>query len=167
MVAVDAPPERDRAMVVAADQSGTVELVQWQNGTAWVPQYLADLVAENSDVVAVAVNQSGPCSGLIPEMLSLELPVVKVTESEFFSACGDLSEACAVGAIRIRPNNRWYPAIAGSVRLQRGNQWRIGRVDTSCDVSALCAAALAFSQARRSKFKISVAPKIINLNDFV
>ena len=167
VVAVDAPPERDRATIVAADQNGSMELVWWENGTDWVPQYLADLVAQNDDVIAVIVHQTGSCSGLIPEMLALDLPVQKIGESEFHTACGDLAEACASGTVRIRPNGRWYPAIAGSVRLQRGNQWRIGRADTSCDVSALCAAAMAFSQAKRSKFKISVAPKVINLNDFV
>ena len=167
VIAIDAPPERDRATIVAADQHGNMELVWWEHGTSWIPEYLKELVEQNEDVDSVVVHQTGPCSGLIPELVSLDLPVLKINETEFHSACGDLAEACAAGTIRIRPNLRWYPAIAASIRLQRGNQWRIGRVDASCDVSPLCAAAMAFSKARQSQYRTTVKPGIIDLADFV
>lgn len=167
VVAIDAPPERDRAVIVVVDETLTMELVWWQNGTEWVAEYVQRMIALNPEIMSVVFHGTGPVSGLEAELVSLGLPVEKVNEAQFQTACGDLAEAVAAGGVRIRSNPRWKQSITGSQRLMRGNQWRIGRVDLSCDVSPLCAAAMAFSKARGAQFSPKARPGIIDLADFL
>ena len=167
---VDAPPERHRAVIVAADGNGAIEVVEWKNGTWWVAEWLrAAHVKQGRGLAAIVVHRSGPIGGLIPEMESLGLPLVVINEPDFAQACGRLSEAAMSGGLRVRPSRLWQPAIGGSTRAMRSGSWRIARFDASSDVSVLCAAAMAHSHAMLREFteEKERVSKVWNLADFM
>lgn len=87
-------PDRSRSTIAAAgprpEGGWLIERIETRAGTTWVPAQLAAIRARNPDVVAVALNPSGPAGALLADIEALGVPVIKM---------GQRDEAQATGAV--------------------------------------------------------------------
>ncbi|MFE2997992.1 hypothetical protein ACFXG4_23645 [Nocardia sp. NPDC059246] len=143
-IAVDISPDRSQASMAIAglrpDGMHHVELIENRRGTEWIISYLTSLVAEWAPSAVVV---DGPASSLIPELSSLEVPVHKLTASEFGAACGFFYDSVFNRSLR-HPNQ---PPLNSAVDAARqrplGDMWAWGRRTATSDITPVVAATLA------------------------
>lgn len=139
VLAFDVNPERSAASIAVAG-AGVVEIVEHQDGVAWVGPRITELLAAHPDIGAVVRDPAGPAGATRLE----DVHVVDLTADQVAEACAALVDAIAAGALRLRP----HPALArafGAARIvNRGDgRFVFARRSTEEDLSALYAATAA------------------------
>ncbi len=142
--AVDISPDRSQASVGVAgmreDGLYHVEVIENRRGTDWVLSYLTALVAQWGPVAVVV---DGPASSLVPELEQLEVPVHKLSPSEFGAACGLFYDSVMNRAMR-HPNQPLFNSAIESARKRPlGDMWAWGRKNAASDITPVVAATLA------------------------
>ncbi|MGW0245063.1 terminase TerL endonuclease subunit [Nocardia goodfellowii] len=142
--AVDISPDRSQCSVAVAgmrlDGLYHVEVIENRRGTDWVLPYLTALVAQWGPVAVVV---DGPASSLVPELEQLEVPVRKLSPSEFGSACGLFYDSVMNRALR-HPNQPLFNAAIEAARKRPlGDMWAWGRKTAESDITPVVAATLA------------------------
>ncbi|CRY79879.1 hypothetical protein SAMN05421776_11765 [Nocardia farcinica] len=142
--AVDISPDRGMASIAVCgartDGLYHVEVIENRRGTDWVVPYLAALVAQWGPMAVVV---DGPASSLVPELGTLEVPVLKLGKEEFASACGLFYDSVMNRSLR-HPNQPLFNTAIEAVRKRPlGDTWAWGRRDTDTDITPVVAATLA------------------------
>lgn len=142
--AVDIAPDRGMASIAVAgaraDGFYHVEIIENRRGTDWVLSYLTALVAQWGPVAVVL---DGPASSLVPELENLEVPVRKLSPSEFGAACGLFYDSIFNMALR-HPNQPLFnTAIEAARKRPIGEMWGWGRKNATSDITPVVAATLA------------------------
>lgn len=141
---VDVNPERSAASIVAAAGGvvPVVELVEHRDGTGWLVERTAELVARWGDPF-VFVDGSGPAASMIGELQAAGVHVRPLPPKELVAACGSFFDRVIEARIRIRRDTRLDAAAAGVVKRPVGDAWAWARKHSSVNVSPLIAATLA------------------------
>jgi phage terminase large subunit-like protein len=143
--AIDVSPDRVTSIAVAGvrpDGRVHVEVVENRGGTAWVPDRVADLVAQWSPS-AVVMDPSGPVGALKPALLDRGVPLKETTAREMAQACEAFLSAILEGGLRYRDRYGLTSAVLIARKRPLGNSWAWNRKDRSSDISPLVAATLA------------------------
>lgn len=135
--AVDCNPERTAGTVVAADRSGTVELVDHQAGTGWIVDRAVRLARKYG--APVALNMAGPAGPFGVELRARQVDVVDVSGANFALACQHLYDAVADRKVRVRPHAMFDAAAAAAQRKTVGDAWVWARRSTDIDISPIVA----------------------------
>jgi len=142
--AFDIPLDRATACISVAglrdDGLPSVEIVQYDQGTGWVVERLAELIAEHGGVVVV--DDHGPASSLIPELERREIPLLTLDMGQVAQAAAGIYDAVMGVTLRHRGEPVLTDAVAGAVKRKLGDRWTWGR-GGSGDVSPLVASTLA------------------------
>jgi hypothetical protein len=151
-LAVDAPPERTHAVIVAASFDAEVavaqvEVVDRRRGLAWVVDRAAELYRRH-DVQRICVAGSGPAGSLIPDLERAGLPVEVVNDVELTRAAGATFDAIVERRLSVRPDDRLDDAVAGARKRARGDAFAWARTHRGVDLSPLVAASLAVWSAK-------------------
>lgn len=158
--AVDMPPNRSHASIVAAgereDGLWHVELVpsaivdgepKYLDGTGWVTGRLVELVEKwDGDV---AVDPSSPAGSLIPELQEAGIEPVLVSGREMAQACGAFYDAVTDRRVRHLGQPKLNVSVDAGRKKPYSDAWVWHRKDTSSDISPLVAATLAYHVARK------------------
>jgi hypothetical protein len=143
-IAVDISPDRSTASIAIAgarsDGLYHVEVIENRRGTDWVITALAYLVAQFGPVAVVV---DGPASSLIPELGTLEVPVMKLGPSEFGAACGLFYDSVMNRRMRHLDQPLFTAAIDGARKRALGDLWAWGRSTSTTDITPVVAGTLA------------------------
>ena len=124
-LAVDAPPERTTAVIVAADAGLAVELVDRRAGQAWVAERLRQL-RERHDVRSIVLHGAGPAGTLAVELeRNFGGDVVIASDTDMTLAAGTFYDAVMAGRLeparRSCSTTRWRaPGSAAAATRSRG-----------------------------------------------
>lgn len=157
--AIDVPPDRSTASIAVVGERPDgfqAELVRSINerGTSWVPERVAELVAEWSPV-AVVLDASGPAGSLIAPLSEAGVIVVTTSAREMAQACGFFYDAVTEGQLHHGNDPRLNAALAAARKRNLGDAWAWARKN-STDISPLVATTLALYGL---KSKQAPAPK--------
>lgn len=144
--AVDVPLNRVSAVIVSADSSGALEVVDQRPGTSWVAGRLSELVRSHGG--PVFLDGSGPAAGLVDVLGREGVQVTALKLGEMQAACSQFFDAVADGLVLVRNDGLLDSSVAGVVRRVVGDSWVWGRSKSDVDISPLVAATVAFSGAR-------------------
>lgn len=143
-----APDSASAAILACADGTDgvpVVEVVAHQDGTAWVPGFIADLVTRH-EVTGLGLISGSPAHALLPD-LPKKLPnggtIRVLTGSDVIAACAGFAKDVNEGALVHCGEPDLDAAAAGAVRRFAADGWRWSRRDSSTDISPLYAAAIA------------------------
>ena len=165
--AVDVTPDRSRSAVgVAArraDGLWHVELVDTDQGVAWVAGRVAELVRVHGGVVGL--DPASPAGSLLPELAAAGVAVELVSTRQFGQACGRFLDLVVEGLVRHRCQPGLDAAVAAAVRRPLGDAWAWNRRD-GADISPLVAATLALWLAAEAEAApTKPAPRVVSLAD--
>lgn len=146
-LAVDMTPDRSTSSVVAVgrreDGDASIEVIQHREGTAWVPEYVAERV-ERNEPVAVMLDEASPAGSFVHALEALGVNVTLVEAREYAKAFGLLLDKIDQRGIRHLGGNDLRNAIKGAVKRPIGDgSYGWGRRNSSVDISPLVAATLA------------------------
>ena len=112
-LAVDAPPERNRAVVVAAN-ADCVEVIRAGEGLRWIPEYLDLTLANNEDVVGVAACKAGPASDVVAafERGRRRVPVVWYDTPMLCRAAGQFEDGVLQGVLKLSDPGPDHPELS-------------------------------------------------------
>ena len=156
---IDAAPDGSIAHIVAADASGVIELVEYNNGIDWVPHYVEQHWAEGN-IAGVALLVPGPLSNYEARLVSvgenhrireagtgkLVNPIMKLSQSQFAVASQNLRSNVLDSSIHVVfSDGKFVSALRQSRKRPLGTSgaFTIARKNDSSDCSALVAASLA------------------------
>lgn len=146
-VAAFAAVAHDRSssvLAVAGAAGGTVqvEVARMAQGSWWVADAVADLVARH-DVSAVGVRSSGPSGSLVAPLKAAcragGVPLWKVGPAEFSGMCGALHDAVVDRRLSHRDDPRLNEALAAARRHQVADAWVWASEGVEADPAALIA----------------------------
>lgn len=163
-VAVDVPPERASASIVAARVDGDrvdIDVIAAEAGTGWVVARLTGLGIKH-----VLVEGAGPAAALIGpiERAGIEVKVVSGRESQ--QAAGGFFDAVVESRLAHGRHPALDAAIAGATRRPVGDAWSWSRRSSAVDISPLCAASIATWAASQAVTPV-VAAGFKDLNDYL
>lgn len=141
--------DRSSAAIVAADGSGSVELVQHGGGTGWVVDRCNELTARNPGSWVV-LDKGGP-AGSLHDLIGQCEPM---SGSDAVNAHGLFFDAVVerVG-IAVRSHPVLDKAVEGAVKKSLGDRWVWSRKASTEDVTPLEAATFAWAAARAGRSK--------------
>lgn len=120
--AVEVNPARGSAAISSSwkrvDGDRQVEVIDNREGTNWVPDRLAELVAEHRPCAVVLDVGHGPSNALTVAIENAGVVLTKPSVREFIQACGAFYAGIAEGGVR-HPNEPMLNEAAGSVK------WRL------------------------------------------
>ncbi|QDM55899.1 terminase large subunit [Gordonia phage Trax] len=149
--AVDIDPEGQTAAIYAAgqDRDGlyAIERVAFEDGIQWVPEYLKLLVEKNNPQ-SVALDVSGPCGALVPELQKLGIEYNAMNVNDVKSACGQFLAVVCDSKLRHRravDDPALKTAVQMGIKRTIGHQgaWAWARKDMQSNISPLVAATYA------------------------
>jgi hypothetical protein len=148
---VDVPPERNRAVIVAASSSGDeveVEVIDGHPGLAWVLDRLGELRQTHSDIAGVVLHGAGPAGTFAVELeRAWGSDATIATDGDMTVAAGMFYDSVIEGRQRVRPDDRLDAAVAGARQRKRGDAFAWSRRSLQTDLSPLVAASLAVWRA--------------------
>lgn len=144
--AIDVSVDRKRASVAAAgrrmDGIIHVEVIDNREGTAWIPERLAQLTRDHGHT-AVVVDQVGAAAALLPELTKQGIACTVTNTRDYANACARFYDAVHHGTIRHLDS----PVLNLSVNQARqrvmGDAWAWQRRDLDTDITPLVAVTLA------------------------
>jgi hypothetical protein len=144
--AFDVTPDRAGASIAVCglrpDGLAHVEIVERKRGTGWVPDRVAELVANHSPL-AVICDAAGPAASLLPKLQDLDVDVLTVSAQEHAQGCGLIYDAVAEKTLRHLDTPELSAALKGAVKRPLGDAWAWSRKSSSVDISPLVAVTLA------------------------
>lgn len=148
--AVDAPPERTSAVIVAASYDGVstnVELIDKRDGLGWVSERIVQLV-QHHDARAVVLHGAGPIGTLAAELeRAIGSTLYVLTDSDMTLAAGTMFDAIVDHRLRVRWHQALDDAVVGARKRARGDAFTWARRNAGVDLSPLVAATLAVWKA--------------------
>lgn len=148
-VAFDVSPERRTAIVaVGVNSVGhlAVEVVEADEGTAWVPERLRELSDEGS-VVEIVCDGYGPASSVAKVADEYGLSIRRLDAGDHAQACGLFVDRITEATIRHGSDEALDAAIRGARTRPLVDQWAWSRRNSKVDISPLVAATLAVFSA--------------------
>lgn len=148
-LAVDAPPDRSSAVILAASNDGgpVIELIEKRTGLSWIIDRLRGL-CDHHDVRAIVVHAAGPAGTLAMELeRNFGSTVVLATDADMTVAAGMFYDTVMEGRLAVRPNEALDDAVAGARQRKRGDSFTWARRSPATDLSPLVAASLAIWKA--------------------
>ena len=146
---VDVTPDRSSGSIVAVDGMRRCELVEHQDGVAWMVARIEELAKKYR--AKVAIDSKGPAASLIPDLHGVS--IVEYGSGEMADATSRLYDAVADKQIKVRRHGDLDTAVAGARKRVSGERWYWGRTNASIDVSPLIALTLGFDLAVASARK--------------
>jgi hypothetical protein len=142
-LAVDVPPDRSSAKIVAAgvraDSLVQIEVVDDRPGTAWVPDRLVEL-DERHEVLGFFCDGVGPAGSLIHECADKGIELEPVSASDQAKACGLLYDKVDRREVRHLGGSKLREAVKGATKRPLGDAWAWSRRNSTVDISPLVAA---------------------------
>lgn len=149
-LAFDVTPQRDRATISAAglrpDGIFHVETVDQRRSTGWLPEKIAELVA-NHRVNSIACDPSSPAAALVRPLENLGIQVEQISSRDYASACGALYDLVEQKGLRHLGSDELAIAVKNASTRPLGDAWAWSRRLSAADISPLVAATLALWQA--------------------
>ena len=142
VLAVEIPPDRDSATVVAARQMGelvAVEIIDQRHGVDWVGPYVAEMARHHS--ARVIVDNYGPASTILPALEQARIKAHKASSHDVADAAAGLVDAVAARRVGHVGDIRFSEAVSYLGRRQRGDRWVFDR--QRGDIGPIVAASLA------------------------
>ena len=146
--AIDVNPQRSAAAIVAAG-SGVVELVDYREGTAWIPGRAAELDGRHGPARWV-LDGGGPAGSLVGDLTAAGLNVAPATFREMIVACGQIFDAIMNRNVMFRRHPRFDEAVAAATKRQVGDAWAWARKNAQADICPLVAATLGLWASKAS-----------------
>ena len=137
----DVNSERSAAAIVAADERGECELVEYRDGLGWCVDRLVELSRKWE--APIVLDSFGPAGSFADELVGRGVNVVRYSTREMAYACGQLFDRLADGRVKVFPHPVLDAAVAGARRRSTSDAWVWARKDGDTDVSALVALTLA------------------------
>ena len=166
--AADAPsPHRgDGAIAVCA--GGVLEIIDTGSGSDWAGEKLRALAAENvMDLEGIALWRHGQLKNLGDELLLEGIPVAWMSGTEMPQACGRFYEAVVNNLVGIRPAAALDSAVRRAEVRDRDSGLSTWRSRDGKSISALWAAAMAFSKSGPAgEDEDELGPAITSIDDF-
>jgi hypothetical protein len=140
---LDVNPERSWAAIAAAGdgtEGPMVEVALYRRGVTWVVDELARMCREHG-AAEVAVEAGGPAGSLIRDLEDAGVNVVSMSGRDMTAACGMFHDDISTDGAGLvhRPDEALDLALAGAVKRQDGDAWRLGRRSSSVDICPLVA----------------------------
>lgn len=167
--AVDVPPARDSAVIMAAieteDGRTHVEIVDQDYGTDWVPARLAALRAKWAPV-AIVVDAGSAAGALLPELRRERVRTTQVNLRTIGAACGTFYDLLREKKLTHSGQAPLDEAVAAATKRPLGSDgtmWAWNRKSSLSDISPLVGATLALSglQSRASRGKSSKSKAVV------
>lgn len=119
-----------------------VEVAVMADGTDWVSEKVADMVARH-DVLAVGARSAGPVASLLPDLRGVcddaSVSFVKMGSTEFAGACGGFYDAAMTSALAHLGDSRIDLALASARKHQVLDAWSWERTKVDVDAAPLVA----------------------------
>lgn len=147
--ALETTLDRDRTVIVAADTTGCVELVDDRVHGPWVPARLAELV-DRWHPLAVVWDRGGPVAALAPELRQLAAVPVALATTEVTAATGAFHDRVIARVVRHRADPVLAEAVARARRRDAGGAWLWDRRQPE-SVPLIAAALAAWVAADRTR----------------
>ena len=149
-VAIDVSPDRDRASVSVAgkrpDGRWQVEVIRNDEGTSWVPDFVAQVVAK-AKPASVGLDSGASAAVLVPDLERALSPhrqrLTFLQYRDAARAAGALFSAFTEGDARHLAQPALDLALAGAQRKMRGDLFTWARVSPSTDLTPLVSCSLA------------------------
>ena len=120
-----------------------VEIIERRQGTAWMPERIAQIVRKHRPCATV-IDAVGPAASLVDELEALGVEVVKPNMREVVQACGRFFDAVMDSrTLRHGGDPALDAAVAGAIKRDLGDGWAWARKGASVDISPLVACTLA------------------------
>lgn len=155
VLAADMSWNRQHAAIVAAseriDGRFTLDVIDYRTGsTEWLMPRLQYLNKAHRPAWIV-IDPAGPAGSIRAQLESSKLPVRLMSSRDMAQACGDLYDLIDTGSLRHLGQPELDTAVAGAIRLIRGDAWTVGRTKSSADISPLVAAIAAVWGVRNKR----------------
>lgn len=156
-LAIEATPDQKFASIVAADMTGTVEVVEHHPNTAWLMKRVVKAARkENAEVV---VDQLGPLGYLIEPLEAEGVRVVRYDTNDCTSACASVLERIFDGTVAVRSHKGLSEAVDGAKKRQVSDRWVWARKGFDTDISPLVA--MTWAVHRASSHTPTLRPVIV------
>jgi hypothetical protein len=142
---VDVNPDRSAACIVAADDQGRAELIDYRPGVGWVVERVIELTRKWNG--HVALDSYGPAGSLADEFEANNIKVDRYSSREMAYACAGLFDGLVDGKVQIRRNQTFDEAAAAARRRITGDSWTWARRDAETDICPIVALTLALDHA--------------------
>ena len=142
--AVDVPPTRDMATIAAVSDCGDgvwhVSIVAREEGTAWVPERLAEL-REKWSPVAVVLDEGSAAGALLPDIKRAGVRTMALSGRQYGQACGAVFDAVQQGKLAHVGYADLDRAVeAAQMKTMSGSTlWKWNRRSQADDISPLIA----------------------------
>lgn len=142
--AVDVPPTRDMATIAAVSDRGDgvwhVSIVAREEGTAWVPERLAEL-REKWSPVAVVLDEGSAAGALLPDIKRAGVRTMALSGRQYGQACGAVFDAVQQGKLAHVGYTDLDRAVeAAQMKTMSGSTlWKWNRRSQADDISPLIA----------------------------
>lgn len=135
--------DRDGYAATIAASDGTTGLVlEWHNGSKWLPKKLAEVLADKHGTVWL--HPKGPTAALLPDLEAAGIPWREITETDLSSACAQLFAAVTEDrSFRHTGQPVLDIALRQASRRPYGNSWVWDRRRPNMSVSPLVAVTIA------------------------
>ncbi len=126
-----------------SDGCTDIEIIEHRQGTAWMPDRIAELVRKHRPCATV-IDAVGPAASLIDELEGLGVEVVRPNMREVVQACGRFFDAVMDSrTLRHGGDPALDAAVAGAIKRDLGDGWAWDRKGPGTDISPLVACTLA------------------------
>lgn len=147
VLAIDAPPNRDSASLVIADEEGRAELVDNRPGASWVVERATEVAQRHN--ASIVVDERGPLADKVADLKAAGLTVHEYSTTDVVRACGSFYDAVGDGKLRVVNHDLFDVALAAALRAPVGDAWKWSRKSEAADISPLVALTLATDAAAR------------------
>lgn len=138
---IDAAPDL-RSAAIAVSDGRTVAVLEHHPGVAWLPDMLAEILAEAPG--DVYLDPKGPIGALLVDLTELDLEWHEVKPSDHAQACGALLGAVLNGeGVRHLDQPALNAAVAGATRRNYADAWVWNRRTAADDICPLVAVTIA------------------------
>ena len=144
--AVDVTLDRSMASIVAADETGCVEVVDNRAGVDWLPDRIAELTERHR--APVALDAYGPAGVLADVLEERKITPIRYTTRDACFAANLFYDEIVNGTARVRPHDALTLAVAAAEKKPLGSSWLWARMNPRADLSPLHAATIAYHAAR-------------------
>jgi hypothetical protein len=144
--AVDVTLDRSMASIVAADETGCVEVVDNRAGVDWLPDRIAELTERHR--APIALDAYGPAGVLADVLEERKITPIRYTTRDACFAANLFYDEIVNGTARVRPHDALTLAVAAAEKKPLGSSWLWARMNPRADLSPLHAATIAYHAAR-------------------
>ena len=122
-----------------ADGIPHIELVDYRQGTDWIPGRIGELIKKHQ-ILAVVFNPAGPGASILTEVtdrLPAKMEPEAMTARDQANACGRLYDAAVTGALRHLGDDRLLEALRKSTTRSLVDAWAWDMRTSSGEISPL------------------------------